>query len=368
MPEKSQSRPTLPPTLAGGADHDGAIAERSHLAHASEREGSGDAAADRYAAIRSDFERFSAAFNREIAKASAVQAKVEADHAQLGKRFAALSLDHDQAQEALAEARSHAEALQDENSRLRSDNATLATKLEAASSELHAARDKIGYLQSRHEALEADHSKLVLDNDQRELAMIEVRHELTELAQSYEAARTQVEQGRQRESHLEARALQLEAEARDLQSQLDDASRQMAQEREKNGKLIVVLDAAREELESRKRAIAELQSEKESLSAAQSALSIKLDQSRQAVDAKLDALVKTKASLLDTVEKQRKQIEEQVFRNLRLEETNAKLTQELLKANNHPRPATDDASDISVLPRLELRVGEAQRQPTFEAA
>lgn len=352
---------------AGDGDGGAKVADKAEAAerHAREIAQLVDAATCRLAPIRSEFERFSASFSREIAKFSAVHAKIEADHVQLGKRFAALSAEHLQTSEALAASQSQADALQEEQSRLKGENATLGGRLDAATTELHAARDKVAFLQSRNEALEADNARLVAESDQREVANLEIRHELSELSQSYEAARTQIEQGRQRESQIEARNMHLEAEAKDLQARLDEAARQATLDREKIGKLVAVMESAREELESRKRAIAELQEERETLFSAQNSLTIKLDQSRQSVEAKIEALGKAKATLLETVEKQRKQIEEQVSRILRLEEANAKLTQDVLEATRRAEAPGDEPPALAVLPRLSLRLKDSAPPSDF---
>jgi chromosome segregation ATPase len=317
---EAAARPAEAPILAGSpADHD-------TLEH-------GSLAGSRIATVRSEFERFSAAFSREIARFSALHSKLEADHGQLEKRYASLSAEHRQARENLEIAQSQAAAYHHEQLRLRNESTVLAQKLDALSVEVEALRGKSEHLQFRCDGLQTDYSNAVQECDRRDVSLIEARQELNDLTQNYETARIQIEQGRHRESELEARNVLLEIEVKELRPQVDHGSRQSVQQHERIVALEADLKAARSELSSRERMVAELQKERETLSANCNLLTARLDESLHASGLKVDALSQTKGFLWRMSEKQRKQIADQITRISRLEMTNSKLSQELLDAS-----------------------------------
>jgi chromosome segregation protein len=316
----------------------------------------GSVAGSRIATVRSEFERFSAAFSREIARFSALHSKLEADHGQLEKRYASLSAEHRQARENLEIAQSQAAAYHHEQLRLRNESTVLAQKLDAVSVEVEALRSKSEHLQFRCDGLQTDYSTAVQECDRRDVSLIEARQELNDLMQNYETARIQIEQGRHRESELEARNVLLEIEVKEMRPQVEHASRQSVQQHEKIVALEAELKAARSELSSRERMVAELQTERETLSANCNLLSARLDESVHASGLKVDALAQTKGFLWRMSEKQRKQITDQITRISRLEMTNSKLSQELLEASR-----VDGAGDETPARPAGPKRGDASR-------
>jgi chromosome segregation ATPase len=289
--------------------------------------------AGRLAVVQSEFDRFSAVLSREVAKFSAAHARLEADHAQIARRHAEMTKEFRDARETLEIAQSQNATLIADQTRLRDESAAAMRKLDAASADLVVTREKLGQHQARSEMLEAEHAEAVQECNRRDLALVEARQEINDLTQRLETTRVQVEQGRHRESEMEARSMMTDIELKELRPKMADVSRQAAQQREKLMAMEAELKQARAELAGKDRQIADLLGEREQLAADRDVLSVKLDESRHSSEMKVDALSKTKTFLWGMSEKQRKQISDQITRISRLESDNSRLTQALVDAN-----------------------------------
>lgn len=289
--------------------------------------------AGRLATVQAEFERFSTILNREVTKFAAIHAKLDADHARITRHHAEMSKEFREAREALELAQSQNATLLADQVRLRDEHAAAARKLDAISGELQLARDKLGQQQARSDWLEAEHAAAVQDCNRRDLALVDARQEINDLTQRLETARVQVEQGRHRESEMEARAIMVDIDLQEMRPKPADVSRQAAQQRERLIAMEAELKMARAEIAGKDRQIAELLAEREQLAASSNVLSVKLDESRHASEMKVEALSKTKTFLWSMSEKQRKQIAHQITRISRLESDNSRLTQALVEAN-----------------------------------
>jgi chromosome segregation ATPase len=293
----------------------------------------------RLVAVRSEFERFSAALSGEIGKFAALHAKVEADHAQLSQRHEALTRDFMSTKEALTTAESLSSTLQGEQTRLRKDVSVLAGKLDATRGELGASQDLATHLRLRCETLETVRADLNAECDRRGVSLAVLRQERDDLSQGAEMVRVLIERGRQRKEDLAAQNAQQNALIGELQPQVENLQRKTSQDQEKIARLVAVLDAARLELELRAQQISDLQEEKNTLAAERRDLADELETNREASRAKLDTLTETNAALMTLTEKQRKQTDEQADRAARLEAANADLSQALQAASKAAKSA-----------------------------
>jgi chromosome segregation ATPase len=344
----------------------------------------GAVAASRYIAVRSDVERFALSLSNELSKFAALNSKAEAHRAQLEQRYAAISKEHTQVRDALKSAETQVATLTSEQVRLRKEISILVGKLDSAKTDLLVSLDKSAQARTRYETLEAEHSALDAECDRRGVSLASLRQEFADIAQNIEMARMQVEQGRQREMELIAHKLTLESETAALKSKNDELERQGVLDHEKIGRLVAVLDAARMELDTRSRQIADIQEEKELIAADRDALSARLDDCRDASKARIDAMTETKAALLAMSETQQAQIGEQVSRIAAIEAENATLQRKLAasttqadRAGLQPcetatganarrklrrRPTDDAAEDMLVMPAPPLSCDSAKVQ------
>jgi chromosome segregation ATPase len=328
--EKAQSINTMRVPWSPEARAELVVHEKENVPPLPSEETSGTS---RLATVQSEFERFAAVFSREVTKHSNAHAKLEADHALLERRHTDMTKEFRETRETLEIAQSQNASFLTEQAKSRSEYAGALRKLDGFNTELQVARDKLTQQQSRCDILEAGYASAMQECSRREVAMMEARQEINDLSQLYETARVQVEQGRHRESDMDARNMKIEIELNELNPKFEDVSRQAAQQREKLMSLEAELKFIQSESDVKAAQIIDLQEERERLVASSSALSSRLDDVRHSSEMKIEALSRTKNFLWGMSEKQRKQIADQITRISRLESHNSKLTQALMDAN-----------------------------------